>query len=61
MRKLQRYMVSLPECQFRKLLSNGDVCEISPGIFVQTADGLYHPDLGVLVDKMIPEPGTLCA
>lgn len=59
MRKLQRYTVSLPEYQFRKLLNNGDISEIYPGMFAQTADVLYHPQLGVLLDDTNPEPSDL--
>ena len=59
MRKLQRYTVSLPEHQFRKLLADGDVCEIYSGLFAQTADPLYHPELGVLVDEASPDPSAL--
>ena len=59
MRKLQRYTVSLPEWQFQKLLANGDVFEVYPGMFAQTADVLYHPQLGVLVDNTNPDPSDL--
>ena len=59
MRKLQRYTVSLPEHQFQKLLADGDVREISPGLFAQTADSLYSLKLGVLVDKVIPDASDL--
>jgi CRISPR-associated endonuclease/helicase Cas3 len=61
MRKLQRYTVSLPEYQFQKLLSNGDLQEMYPGMFAQTSDVLYHPDLGVLVDETNPDPSALMA
>ena len=59
MRKLQRYTVSLPEWQFQKLWANGDVFEVHSGIFAQTADALYHPQLGVLVDDTNPDPSAL--
>lgn len=59
MRKLQRYAVSLPDYQFKKLLGNGDLHEVHPGMFAQTADALYHVDLGVLVDDTIPNPSAL--
>jgi CRISPR-associated endonuclease/helicase Cas3 len=60
MRKLQRYTVSLPEYQFKKLLSRGDVLEVYPDMFAQTSDALYHSGLGVLVDEEInPDPGSL--
>ena len=58
LRKLQRYTVSLPEHQFQKLLGDGDVGEIY-GLFAQTADPLYHPELGVLLDKANPDPSAL--
>lgn len=59
MRRLQRYTVSLPEHQFRKLLDNGDVSEVWPGIFAQTADGRYHRELGLLVDGTPLDPRCL--
>lgn len=59
MRKLQRYTVSLPDYQFKKLLDNGDLSEVYPGMFAQTADALYHPDLGVLVNDTNPDPSAL--
>ncbi|MDD9859206.1 MAG: CRISPR-associated helicase Cas3' [Nitrospira sp.] len=61
MRKLQRYTVSLPENQFRKLLDNSDVSEVWSGIFAQTADGLYRPELGLLVDGTPLDPRCLTA
>lgn len=60
MRKLQRYTVSLPEYQFKKLLNCGDVREVYPDIFAQTSDALYHPEFGVLVDQESnPDPSAL--
>jgi len=59
MRKLQRYTVSLPDYQFKKLLDNGDVSEVHPGMFAQTADALYHAELGVLVDDTNIDPSAL--
>lgn len=61
MRKLQRYTVSLPGYQFRKLLSNEDLQEVYPGMFAQTSEILYHPDLGVVVDETNPDPSDLIA
>lgn len=58
-RKLQRYTVSLPDHQFQKLLNNGDVTEIWTGMFAQTSDVLYHPELGVLVDETNLDPSAL--
>lgn len=59
MRKLQRYVVSLPDYQFKKLLGNGDVREVYPDMFSQTADALYHPELGVLLDDTNLDPSAL--
>ena len=59
MRKLQRFTVSLPDYQFKNLLGNGDVREVYPGMFAQTADALYHPELGVLVGETNPDPSSL--
>ena len=59
MRKLQRYTVSLPDYHFKKLLDNGDVSEVHPGMFAQTADALYHAELGVLVDNTNIDPNAL--
>jgi CRISPR-associated endonuclease/helicase Cas3 len=59
MRKLQRYTVSLPQYQFQKLLTNGDIQEVYPGIFAQISEALYHPDLGVLVNETTPDPSSL--
>ena len=59
MRKLQRYTVSLPEPQFQRLLVDGDVSEIYPGLFAQTASPLYHPELGFLVDGASLDPRAL--
>ena len=50
MRKLQRYTVSLPRHLFQKLLENGDISEVYPGIFAQATDTLYDPQLGVVGD-----------
>ena len=59
MRKLQRYTVTLPENQFQKLLNNGDISEIYPGMFAQTADILYDQKLGVLMDETNLDPNSL--
>lgn len=59
MRKLQRYIVSLPEGQFQKLLAKGDVFEAHPNIFAQTADALYDQELGVLLDETNLNPSDL--
>ena len=59
MRNLQRYTVSLPEYQFKKMLGNGDVREEYPGIFAQSSDALYHPELGVVMGDTNLDPNDL--
>ena len=59
MRRLQRYTVSLPKHQFQKLSNNGDVTEVWRGMFAQTSDVSYHPELGLLVDGTSPDPSDL--
>ena len=59
MRKLQRFTVSLPDYQFKKLLGNGDVREVYLDMFAQTSDALYHPELGVLVGDTNLDPNAL--
>ncbi|MDE0146553.1 MAG: CRISPR-associated helicase Cas3' [Nitrospira sp.] len=59
MRKLQRYTVSLPEWQFQKLLNNGDIFEIYPGVFAQKSDVLYDQELGVVMDETNLDPNNL--
>ena len=50
MRKLQRYIVNIPRRDALRLLHQGDVEEIMPGLFVQASDILYHSELGLLID-----------
>jgi CRISPR-associated endonuclease/helicase Cas3 len=47
MRKLQRYTVTVHRREAMKLLSQGDIEEAMPGLYVQISDWLYHPDLGL--------------
>jgi CRISPR-associated endonuclease/helicase Cas3 len=59
-RKLQRYIVNIPKIVHHRLLSDGDVIEIHPGIFAQAHDRLYHPELGFLAnDPSYRDPETL--
>lgn len=46
LRLLQPYMVTLYRRDVARLLSQGGINEMAPGLFVQTSDGLYHPMLG---------------
>jgi CRISPR-associated endonuclease/helicase Cas3 len=50
LRQLQRYVVNLPRYQYQVLLSQSDIHEVHPGLFIQAHDGLYHQELGLLGD-----------
>lgn len=56
MRKLQRYTVNIHRRDALRLVSQGDIEEAIPGLFVQVSDWLYHPDLGFNLDGTPPEP-----
>jgi CRISPR-associated endonuclease/helicase Cas3 len=59
-RKLQRYVVNLPRYLHTKLLDEGALRELHPGIYVQGHGALYHKDLGFCPDKsIIYEPDEL--
>ncbi|MEY3123471.1 MAG: hypothetical protein RI993_2296 [Pseudomonadota bacterium] len=51
LRRLQRYTVNIREYECRKLLENREILEISPGIYIQITDLLYHSQLGLLMSK----------
>jgi CRISPR-associated endonuclease/helicase Cas3 len=55
MRKLQRYTVTVHSREAMKLLSQGDIEEAIPGLYVQVSDWLYHPDLGLNPDGLPPK------
>ncbi|MGB5147993.1 MAG: CRISPR-associated helicase Cas3', partial [Porticoccaceae bacterium] len=55
MRKFQRYTVSVHSRGVMKLLSQGDIEEAIPGLYVQVSDWLYHPDLGLNPDGLPPK------
>ncbi len=57
MRKLQRYTVNIHRRDALRLLGQGDIEEVIPGLFAQTSDILYHPELGLLTDGA--EPGAV--
>lgn len=60
LRKLQRYVVNLPRYMHSRLLSEGAIREIHPGIFMQGHGALYHSELGFRPDKsIIYEPDEL--
>jgi len=52
MRKLQRYIVRIHQRQATPMLAHGDINELMPGLFVQTADGLYNTDFGLQLDHV---------
>ena len=58
MRKLQRYTVNIHRREAMKLLEQGDVEEVMPGLFVQVSDVLYHPLLGLLQGEAPPMPAS---
>ncbi|HFD80613.1 MAG TPA: hypothetical protein ENK05_09525 [Gammaproteobacteria bacterium] len=49
-RKLQRYSVNLPPFTHQRLADSGEIEEIAPGIWAQTADTLYDPELGLVLE-----------
>lgn len=55
MRQLQRYTVIVHSREAMKLLSQGDIEEAIPGLYVQVSDWLYHPDLGLNPDGLPPK------
>jgi CRISPR-associated endonuclease/helicase Cas3 len=61
MRKLQRYTVTIHCREVMKLLSQGDIEEIIPGLYVQVSDWLYDPDLGLNPDGIPSKPENCIA
>lgn len=59
MRKLQRYIVTLYKRDVLRLLGQGDVMELFPGLYVQVGDVLYDPIFGVNVDGLPGDPSAL--
>ena len=60
LRKLQRYSVSLYRRQFNRLLNDGDIAEIEPGMYAQVNTALYDKDVGLLVvDGASADPASL--
>jgi CRISPR-associated endonuclease/helicase Cas3 len=54
LRVLQRYTVSIHQRDAQRLLAQGDIAELLPGLFVQVGDVLYHPTLGLLTGDAAP-------
>ncbi len=53
LRSLQRSVVNLPRYLHTRLLGEGAIREVHPGIFVQGHGALYHDELGFCPDKSI--------
>lgn len=51
LRTLQRYTVSIRQHDAQRLLAQGDIEELLPGLFVQVGDVLYHQVLGLLTGE----------
>lgn len=47
MRKLQRYIVNIPDNKFRDIQSKGLIKEIQNGFFVQDATSFYNEEVGL--------------
>lgn len=50
LRKLQRFVVNIPRYQHSKLLAEGAIKEVHPGIFVQLQASMYDENLGYCID-----------
>jgi CRISPR-associated endonuclease/helicase Cas3 len=62
LRRLQRYVVNLPQYLHRRLLTEGAIREIHAGIFIQGHSSLYDDNLGFCPDKsIIYDPDDLIA
>lgn len=61
MRKLQRYTITIHRREATKLLSQGDIEEIIPGLYVQVSDWLYDPYLGLKLDGLPSKPENCIA
>ncbi|HNO58744.1 MAG TPA: CRISPR-associated helicase/endonuclease Cas3, partial [Accumulibacter sp.] len=51
LRALQRYTVSIHRRDAQRLLAQGDIAELLPGLFVQVSDLAYDPTLGLRIDS----------
>lgn len=52
MRKLQRYIVRIHYRYAKPMVEHGDIQELVPGLFAQTADGIYNTDFGLQLDHV---------
>lgn len=51
LRALQRYTVNIHQRDARRLLAQGDIAELLPGLFVQVSDLAYDATLGLCLDS----------
>lgn len=52
LRKLQRYMVNLHSRDFQNLVLHNAISPLLPNLEIHVlAEGWYHPDLGIVIDK----------
>jgi CRISPR-associated endonuclease/helicase Cas3 len=59
MRKLQRYSVTLYERDVLRMVVQGDVTELFPGLYLQVSDVLYDAIFGVNVDGLPGDPAQM--
>ena len=60
LRQAQRYVVNLPRHVHGRLLADGAIEELHPGIFVQAQGNLYDRHLGFCADRsLVREPDEL--
>lgn len=52
MRKLQRYIVRIHQRHAMPMLAHGAIKELVPGLFAQTADGIYNAEFGLQLDHV---------
>jgi CRISPR-associated endonuclease/helicase Cas3 len=50
LRRLQRFTVNIPRAAHARLLADGRIDEVHPGVFVLESELLYHRRLGLLLD-----------
>lgn len=59
MRKLQRYTVSVSKKDAERLFAQGDIEELFPGLYGQVSDLLYHDQLGLVTEGLLPTTPAL--
>lgn len=61
MRQLQRYIVTIHRRDAQRLLGQGDIEQVAPGLYAQVSDWLYDPVLGLKPEGSPPTPTSLIA